>query len=242
MSAPHTSSPLSGERSGNSAAKPSGAAGTGAVRDGGLRRGPAALAPQTVVSPPTPIDGPKGGILGVDFPKPPPASTVSEEPVQYESPDEGDEHAVPALTSTSTAQSTNAPSLPPPSRGHSTISSSSFASSGLDDVSVTHSSPSISTTSLSGPLPLSSPHLFPIGGSSLRPSSPDFRPNTRGGRRQSSQHKVRETVSGEQRTGLDGQRMINQYRIGKKLGHGAYASVMLGLDVGTGTEYVGGAS
>jgi serine/threonine protein kinase len=34
--------------------------------------------------------------------------------------------------------------------------------------------------------------------------------------------------------------MINQYRIGRSLGKGAYAKVELGVDVGTGKEYVRG--
>lgn len=34
--------------------------------------------------------------------------------------------------------------------------------------------------------------------------------------------------------------MINQYSIGKSLGKGAYASVSLGIDVGTGEQYVSG--
>lgn len=32
--------------------------------------------------------------------------------------------------------------------------------------------------------------------------------------------------------------MVNQYKIGKTLGKGAYAKVELGVDVGTGLEYV----
>lgn len=32
--------------------------------------------------------------------------------------------------------------------------------------------------------------------------------------------------------------MVNQYKIGKSLGKGAYAKVELGVDVGTGLEYV----
>jgi hypothetical protein len=32
--------------------------------------------------------------------------------------------------------------------------------------------------------------------------------------------------------------MVNQYRIGRSLGRGAYASVELAVDVGTGKEYV----
>ena len=45
-------------------------------------------------------------------------------------------------------------------------------------------------------------------------------------------------MDGEQRNTQDGERMVNQYKIGKALGRGAYAKVELGVDVGTGTEYV----
>lgn len=57
-------------------------------------------------------------------------------------------------------------------------------------------------------------------------------------RRRSSSHRVRETVAGEQKSTEDGARVINQYRIGKSLGKGAFAKVELAVDMTTGTEYV----
>jgi [calcium/calmodulin-dependent protein kinase] kinase len=69
------------------------------------------------------------------------------------------------------------------------------------------------------------------------PSSPNYRPKPTHHRRTSSSHQVRETVDGSQTTTEDG-RLVNQYRIGKSLGQGAYAKVELGVDVTTGKEYV----
>ena len=78
-------------------------------------------------------------------------------------------------------------------------------------------------------------------GSPLRrtpsPSSPDYRPQRTHHRRTSSTHQVRETVDGSQTTTEDG-RLVNQYKIGRSLGQGAYAKVELGVDVTTGKEYV----
>ena len=78
-------------------------------------------------------------------------------------------------------------------------------------------------------------------GSPLRrvpsPSSPDYRPKRTHHRRTSSTHQVRETVDGSQTTTEDG-RLVNQYKIGRSLGQGAYAKVELGVDVTTGKEYV----
>jgi len=48
-------------------------------------------------------------------------------------------------------------------------------------------------------------------------------------------------MDGRQTSSDDGHRMVNQYKIGLSLGKGAYAKVELGVDVGTGTEYVRGA-
>lgn len=69
------------------------------------------------------------------------------------------------------------------------------------------------------------------------PSHPEYRPKPTHHRRTSSSHQVRETVDGSQTTTEDG-RLVNQYRIGKSLGQGAYAKVELGVDVTTGKEYV----
>lgn len=78
----------------------------------------------------------------------------------------------------------------------------------------------------------------PLGIRSPAPSSPNYRPKRTGHhRRTSSSHQVRETVDGEQKTTAEG-RLVNQYRIGKSLGQGAYAKVELAVDITTGKEYV----
>lgn len=85
------------------------------------------------------------------------------------------------------------------------------------------------------------PKESPLEGAPLRrvpsPSSPDYRPQRTHHRRTSSTHQVRETVDGSQTTTEDG-RLVNQYKIGRSLGQGAYAKVELGVDVTTGKEYV----
>lgn len=70
------------------------------------------------------------------------------------------------------------------------------------------------------------------------PSSPSFRPKGPLHRRTSSAHRVRETIDGTQTANEDGERMINQYKIGMSLGQGAYAKVELGVDINTGVKYV----
>lgn len=78
----------------------------------------------------------------------------------------------------------------------------------------------------------------PLGTRAPSPSSPNYRPKRiNHHRRTSSTHKVRETVDGEQKTTAEG-RMVNQYKIGDSLGHGAYAKVELGVDITTGEEFV----
>ncbi|OXG71710.1 calcium/calmodulin-dependent protein kinase kinase [Cryptococcus neoformans var. grubii Br795] len=69
------------------------------------------------------------------------------------------------------------------------------------------------------------------------PSSPSFRPKGPLHRRTSSAHRVRETIDGTQTANEDGERMINQYKIGMSLGQGAYAKVELGVDINTGVKY-----
>ena len=73
---------------------------------------------------------------------------------------------------------------------------------------------------------------------SASPSSPQYRMKGLHHRRTSSTHRVRETIAAEKTNTPDGQRMVNQYRIGKSLGRGGYATVELAKDVGTGIEYV----
>lgn len=97
----------------------------------------------------------------------------------------------------------------------------------------TDSPPSIST-----PLPVSaSPSVFTTV-RSPSPSSPSLRPKGTHHRRTSSAHRVRETIDGTQTANEDGERMINQYKIGMSLGQGAYAKVELGVDINTGLKYV----
>nr|WPS94690.1 Ca2+/calmodulin-dependent protein kinase kinase beta and related serine/threonine protein kinases [Naematelia aurantialba]WVH01949.1 Ser/Thr protein kinase [Naematelia aurantialba] len=94
-------------------------------------------------------------------------------------------------------------------------------------------SPGLSST----PQASSSGNGPPLSPRSPSPSSPQYRPKPLGHRRTSSTHKVRETTDGSQRSTDSGERMVNQYRIGKSLGRGAYATVELAVDVGTGVEY-----
>jgi [calcium/calmodulin-dependent protein kinase] kinase len=70
------------------------------------------------------------------------------------------------------------------------------------------------------------------------PSSPHYRPRPPQHRRLSSTHRVRETMDGETRNTETGDRMVNQYKIGRPLGRGAYATVESAIDVGSGIEYV----
>lgn len=69
------------------------------------------------------------------------------------------------------------------------------------------------------------------------PSSPSLRPKGLHHRRTGSTHRVRETIDGTQTANKDGERMINQYKIGMSLGQGAYAKVELGVDIHTGVKY-----
>ena len=86
--------------------------------------------------------------------------------------------------------------------------------------------------------PSSSGDRLPLPPRAPSPSSPHYRPKPSHQRRTSSTHRVRETIGGEQKSTENGERMVNQYKIGKSLGSGAYAKVELGVDVGTGQEYV----
>ncbi|ORX36463.1 kinase-like domain-containing protein [Kockovaella imperatae] len=72
---------------------------------------------------------------------------------------------------------------------------------------------------------------------SASPSSPQFRMRGLHHRRTSSTHRVRETIAAQQIDTPDGQRMVNQYKIGRSLGKGGYAKVELAIDVGTGEQY-----
>jgi [calcium/calmodulin-dependent protein kinase] kinase len=82
------------------------------------------------------------------------------------------------------------------------------------------------------------PSSRPMSTRSPSPSSPHYRPRPLHQRRASSTHQVRETTDGETRNTESGDRMVNQYKIGRALGRGAYATVESAVDVGTGIEYV----
>lgn len=69
------------------------------------------------------------------------------------------------------------------------------------------------------------------------PSSPHYRPKGLHHRRTSSTHRVKES-EGQTRNDEDGARLVNQYKIGKSLGQGAYAKVELAIDLQSGEEYV----
>jgi hypothetical protein len=56
-------------------------------------------------------------------------------------------------------------------------------------------------------------------------------------RRNSSTHRVRETLDAKHHSNDKGQRMVNQYALGPLIGRGAYGNVEKGIDVGTGAEY-----
>ena len=57
-------------------------------------------------------------------------------------------------------------------------------------------------------------------------------------RRNSSTHRVLETLDAKHHANEKGQRMVNQYALGPLIGRGAYGNVEKGIDVGTGQEYV----
>ena len=57
-------------------------------------------------------------------------------------------------------------------------------------------------------------------------------------RRNSSTHRVLETLDAKHHSNEKGQRMVNQYALGPLIGRGAYGNVEKGIDVGTGAEYV----
>jgi [calcium/calmodulin-dependent protein kinase] kinase len=79
-------------------------------------------------------------------------------------------------------------------------------------------------------------HFHPLS-RTHSPSSPRHRPKGLQHRRTSSTHRVKES-QGKTRNAEDGARMVNNYKIGKSLGQGAYAKVDLAVDVTKGDEYV----
>lgn len=175
------------------------------------RPGPLHLQPPTGINilPPSPID-PRNG------------SPFSSSPVEVESPESTSdtEEQAPRDKSRSRLTRLSAHALSTlPTKAHCLLLS--------PQISRTISNDSSGSASSTGTL----------GSRAPTPSSPGYRPKRTHHRRTSSTHRVRETVDGEQKTTAEG-RLVNQYRIGKSLGKGAYAKVELGVDITTGTEYV----
>ncbi|WWC59895.1 uncharacterized protein I303_102457 [Kwoniella dejecticola CBS 10117] len=185
--------------------------------------------PATIVSPPSPTDAKDFHPPTFSFPPQPSTndndSTEAEDAVEYDSPEEEDEEDQRRNEDPPTParpQNTHRPSYGSLSPGpQAAISTQLTQSPQKDGTLQLPDSPDPSASSTRPP----------------SPSSPRYRPKGMHHRRTSSTHRVRETTHGTQTSTDDGQRMINQYKIGRRLGQGAYAKVELAVDVGTGQEY-----
>ena len=192
--------------------------------------------PETVISPPSPIDPSIQSPTIFDSPVDSPTTAFHGD---AETKGEG------SGSSSSQRQSSTPRNDRSPARASKpSLSSSSSYSSPVDTKQLTSSPQKEPSMLLSTPSPShtsrpSSPTMSGPPSRSASPSSPHYRPRDSHHRRTSSTHRVRETLRGEQKSTDDGQRMVNQYRIGKSLGKGGYAKVELAMDVGTGVEYVG---
>ncbi|KAK4688150.1 hypothetical protein P7C73_g1956, partial [Tremellales sp. Uapishka_1] len=166
--------------------------------------------PETIVSPPSPVEATQSH--PPTFSTPPRPSS----PETYDSPeDESD------------SESRSRPRAPSDQLRPMPLAADQMSTSpGLETCYLHPESPSPSLHTPS-----------PRAPRSPSPSSPHFRPKSLHHRRTSSTHRVRETIDGERKPTEDGGTMVNQYKIGKSLGQGAYAKVELGVDVGTGQEY-----
>nr|XP_019050083.1 CAMKK/CAMKK-META protein kinase [Kwoniella bestiolae CBS 10118]OCF29013.1 CAMKK/CAMKK-META protein kinase [Kwoniella bestiolae CBS 10118] len=184
--------------------------------------------PATIVSPPSPTDAKDFHPPTFSFPpQPSPPTNEPDEVVEYDSPEEEDEDDnTPANTQPTPARPNNRhrPSYGSLSPGHTPQPQISTQMSESPSKDYTLQLPESPDPSASSSRPAS-------------PSSPRYRPKGLHHRRTSSTHRVRETTDGTQTSTEDGTRMINQYKIGRSLGKGAYAKVELGVDVGTGEEY-----
>lgn len=202
-------------------------------------RPPLLCPPATIVSPPSPVDA---TAPYASFGLPPhvhePSSVAdTSQDVTYDSPESDDDESSNALSLVPSGTLQRAYSKG--SRGSARqqpIAAKQMSTSPRNEPSLlTPHSPNLSPSAT--PIPTSE-NKFPLISRAPSPSSPHFRPKPSHHRRTSSTHVVRETTQGEQRNTEDGERMVNQYRIGKSLGSGAYAKVELGVDVGTGEEFV----
>ncbi|ORY27668.1 kinase-like domain-containing protein [Naematelia encephala] len=180
--------------------------------------------PATIISPPSPTDPKTNHSAVFESPLRPSDSPGDESAVEYDSPEDDleEKHTQPQSSSDHLAPTSNS------------ISDTQLTTSPQWEPSLLHPE----SPRLSGPPQASSSSgVTPVSPRSPSPSSPHYRPKPLGHRRVSSTHRVRETTDGSQSNTDSGERMVNQYRIGKRLGKGAYASVELAVDVGTGVEY-----
>lgn len=204
--------------------------------------------PATIISPPTPVTPVDSHplVAGASAPS---EVLIIEEPEEYDSPEEGFETASTTSSSFIRTPAQQSINVPPPfsvSRGNSSSSSSMTPGAAPEPIPAPTAKASPASL-IAKPLPTpSSPHVYqpripsPSSGSQDPRTQPGQRREGRH-RRESSTHRVRETIYGETRSTVDGQRMVNQYRLGKTLGKGSYASVEHAIDVGTGIEYVSAA-
>jgi len=179
--------------------------------------------PATIISPPSPID-PTHSIPG--FSSPTALSPACDEPselIAYDSPEEDE------VENDTASDRSNL--LPVTSRARP-------RPNGPIAAKTLSTSPSREPSLLTPGSPLPSNPTLPLLPRAASPSSPHYHARPSHHRRMSSTHRVKETIGGEQKSTEDGAIMVNQYRLGKSLGSGAYAKVEIGVDVGTGVEYV----
>ncbi|WRT65376.1 uncharacterized protein IL334_002319 [Kwoniella shivajii] len=177
--------------------------------------------PATIISPPSPTDAKDFHPPTFTFPPQPSPSEQSDDAIEYDSPEEAEE------------VDSRPPAPRPRNRSRQSYQSLSPNLTPQISTKISDSPSNDYTLQLpESPAPSASPSR------PASPSSPRYRPKGLHHRRTSSTHRVRETTDGHQTSTEDGARMINQYKIGRSLGKGAYAKVELGVDVGSGKEYI----
>lgn len=197
--------------------------------------------PATIVSPPSPVDT-TSAIPQFTSPVSSPLSSPPEGPDEttYDSPESDEDDGTNTLSPVTSRIRPRADSH----TSHTSRGSSSNRPIAATQMSTSPSwEPSLLTPHTPGS-PALSPSLssedgrFGLPPRAPSPSSPHYRPKPSHHRRTSSTHRVRETLHAEQKSTEDGSRMVNNYRLGRSLGSGAYAKVELAVDVSTGQEYV----
>jgi [calcium/calmodulin-dependent protein kinase] kinase len=176
---------------------------------------------------------------------------LKEEAVEYDSPDEDEDEDEGEAAGAGASSNAGLPAPPKLSTQNGPVRADLVPR--MPHAPTRASTNDSSSTGASGhpaSVPSGSPHLFAAevgrrGSPSPFPSpssaTSDYRTRPRElHRRQSSTHRVRETIYGQQSSSLNGERLVNQYRLGRQIGQGAYATVTLAIDVGTGEQYVSG--